>query len=111
MLKESLRKYHSTEIERCGVITVHGEIVEYPNVHPNPRDYFQMEMDQIHDLAASWHTHRGTNFNLSLHDYRTFIHFPTMCHYIISESEVKCYRMDNGLLISDDDYNPLIRDT
>lgn len=109
MLKDNLRKYHNTSCERCGVITEEGTIVELDNLHPDPINFFRMDITNHSGVVATWHTHTGSNFNLSIEDYRTFMAHPDLCHYIVSAFEVQCYRTVNGTLVSDNDYNPLIR--
>lgn len=80
--------------ERCGIVTLDGEIVELSNVHEKPEIGFRMSASEIlthfSDAAATWHTHPGADPNLSEEDYAGFSQWPQLEHHIagIRDGEV-----------------------
>lgn len=93
--------------ELCGVILADGTVKSLPNIHPDPRDNFSMDASDFDDpnIVATWHTHPRTGPNLTVEDYRAFVQFPRLRHYIISATEIWCYRMDGAILVRDDNDN------
>lgn len=92
--------------EVCGVILKDGTVQVRKNLHPEPRDNFAMECEDFDDpnITATFHTHpRGTP-NLTMADYRSFVQFPRLKHFIIGKAEIWCYRMDGDILVLDDNY-------
>lgn len=92
--------------ELCGVIYEDGTVVSLPNIHPNPRDNFAMSVEPLQDpkVIATWHTHPRTSANLSVEDYRAFVQFPRLRHYVVAATEIWCYRMAGDILVLDDNY-------
>lgn len=91
--------------ERCGLILKTGEIVELPNRHPQPWDFFaiaQEDLDRYRlNIDATWHTHPKGTANLSVEDYLLFRDkLPAWFHYIISRDEVRCYYVRDNLVYS-----------
>lgn len=88
--------------ERCGVILEDGTILELDNVHPTPKYAFSMDAAFLNDseVAATWHTHPITGPNLSVDDYRSFKMYPDLKHYIVAASEIWCFAVVNGTLLS-----------
>lgn len=77
--------------ERCGVVTKAGDILEMVNVHPEPVRGFRMDPSEIllhfSDAKATWHTHPGSDPNLSEEDYAGFMQWPALQHIIVGVRE------------------------
>ena len=93
--------------ELCGVVLGDGTIKSVPNIHPDPHDNFAMDATVLDDpeVVATWHTHPRSGANLTVSDYLSFMSYPDLRHYIISASEIWCYRMDNDILVADEHHN------
>lgn len=87
-------------VERCGLVLADGSIIEVENTHPNPTEGFKISArDLMRDPVASWHTHPGASANLSQEDYRGFLQWPHLDHYIIGINGVRKYRIVDGVII------------
>lgn len=93
--------------ERCGVILDDGSILELDNLHPSPTHGFMMPAEALNssNVTATWHTHPTTGPNLSVDDYRAFMAFPLLRHYVVAASEIWCYAVSNDILLCHDDDN------
>lgn len=98
-LKEFLGKIEGQE--RCGIITVTGEILELQNISAKPESEFSMESGPLEhaDTIATWHTHPTSGPNLSVADYRAFRAYPALVHYVVSPSEIWCFGMAGDILV------------
>lgn len=84
--------------ERCGVIKG-GEIVECENLHPSPLLNFALAAEELEGAEATWHTHPISSANLSQADFEAFLQHPSLLHYIVSDQNVWCYSVQNGMVI------------
>lgn len=102
MLQE---KYEAEGPERVGFILSSGEVVEVENVSDDPENAFKVSLEDIiaHEANATgtWHTHPGETSNLSVSDYKSFLNWPTLDHYIVGADGIACYRVMDGDLIRD----------
>lgn len=99
---QKLFEFHSPSgHERCGVILANGDVLEIENVHPNPADGFAMPVEvlNVKEVVATWHTHPRTGPNLSVADYRAFQGFPRLRHYVVAAREIWCYGMAGDILV------------
>jgi proteasome lid subunit RPN8/RPN11 len=77
--------------ERCGLVLKTGRVVEVSNVAENPVTGFRMNPSEVLKFltkkravpVATWHTHPGSDPNLSELDYEGFLRWPEWIHYII----------------------------
>lgn len=104
---ESLLDLWSPFLERCGLVLKDGTTVELPNVHEDPQRGFRIAPEEIlkyePQTAATWHTHPHTGPNLSLADYRCFLNWPELFHYVVGHGKVWCYYVEqNRVLLHDD---------
>jgi proteasome lid subunit RPN8/RPN11 len=79
---------HYGEPECCGIITAEGDVVQLPNIHPEPEKGFHIDpkafLEQLAAGAvATWHTHPGRDPNLSEEDMNGFRAWPSLQHYIV----------------------------
>lgn len=89
-----------SNLEHCGVILKSGEIVELPNNHPNPENFFMIMEEHLlnPEVVATFHTHPKSGPNLSVEDYFAFQGYPELLHYIVSRDEIWCFGTINGIL-------------
>lgn len=98
---QNLEQFLTTDgPERCGVILDTGEVLEIPNVHPDPSDAFAMPVEVLtaSNVVATWHTHPRSGPNLSVADYFAFTSQPRLRHYIVSASGTWSFGMVSGIL-------------
>jgi len=92
--------------ERVGAITETGEIVEVPNIAPEPKDTFDVSVEDLRifddEATATWHTHPNGSSNLSVNDYEAFLNWPHLKHYVIGEEGVRCFVVRNGKVVEDE---------
>lgn len=94
--------------ERCGVLTNHGEVIEMTNIHPEPLRGFRMDPSEIllhfSDAKATWHTHPGSDPNLSEEDYAGFMQWPALGHIIVGFRDnlpkALCFGVEDGVLVT-----------
>lgn len=85
-----------------------GSIVELPNLSPTPNLTFAVEEEAVTSLVtavAMWHTHPKNNVNLSVNDYKVFVSLPKLTHYIVTESRVRSFIVQNGRAYLHDTYS------
>ena len=88
--------------ERVGFVLEGNKIVEVQNVSPEPEEGFLVSEDDIEKwidpggCLAVWHTHPGQSSNLSGEDYRTFMVWRNLKHFIIGNDGVRCFGYDEG---------------
>jgi len=91
--------------ERVGFILETGEIVEVQNICVHSDNGFEVagaDLGKYHDaVAATWHTHPGTNSNLSTNDWYGFRNYPEWLHLIIGTDGVSSYRVEQGRVLAD----------
>lgn len=88
--KELLMSSWQPTLEKCGILKS-SQVVGKPNLSSLPEDNFQFSPGDLDGADASWHTHPSGFGNLSIADYWFFKSWPSMVHFIISETEVRCY--------------------
>lgn len=90
--------------ERVGFI-VDDEIVEVENLHPDPRKYFDVSIEDIEKYEliswAIWHSQPMTTSQLSYEDYAGFVNFPEHKHIVIGSDGLRIYRVKNGAVVKD----------
>lgn len=95
----------SSKKEQCGLILKGNQIVECPNVHPQPELGFEIDPESIirHEekMVGTWHTHPEGNASLSDEDYTCFLNWPHLEHYIIAKEEVSRYYVKEGIVYND----------
>ena len=87
--------------ERCGILLEGDQLIELPNLHPDPYNGFAMESHHLETegIIGTWHTHPATSANLSTEDYRLFIKYPNLKHYIISNVETWSFFVEDDALL------------
>lgn len=103
MSVKALRTYWSDRVERCGFILTNGQVIEVENVANNPETEFEIAESVFNEYAdeikATWHTHTGTNANLSLEDYLTFLAFPEYQHWIVSAKKTVLFGIEENSVV------------
>lgn len=86
--------------ERVGFILKDGNLVEVENIASDPVQGFKVKGEDllkcVSDAKATWHTHPGETFNLSVSDYIAFKSYPKLTHFIIGSNGVREYYVENG---------------
>lgn len=93
--------------ERCGFVTKRGRIIECVNSAENPEEGFRIDpkvvLQNLDKVVATWHTHPKTDPNLSGEDFRCFLSWPNLDHYIIGRRDgeviVLKFVVDDGIVI------------
>lgn len=88
-----------------GFVLKTGEIVEVENVCEKPDEGFDVKGEDLlkyeGQIQASWHTHPGSDSNLSHGDYASFLDYPEWDHYIVGSDGVACYTVtENKVFIA-----------
>lgn len=103
---DKLREFVGGTVERCGFILANGEIVEVPNQSIQAHNSFEVSDEDFlryaDQMVGTWHTHVNGVPNLSLPDYYTFMDFPDMEHWVVSEPATVCFRVREGHLMIDE---------
>lgn len=89
--------------EDCGIITLRGKIKEVENKALDPHLSFEFPEGVLEKAKASWHTHPARDANLSIPDYYFFKSWPSLVHFIVYRSEVRCYTAVDGRVYSIDE--------
>lgn len=91
--------------EKCGVILKDGTVVPTHNLHHKPQEGFVVDPIALlryeDDLWGTWHTHPKANSNLSSEDYQGFLQWPELKHFIIGVDGIRCYVVEDGLIIEE----------
>lgn len=102
-MKKLEKFYNETGPERCGYIRKGGKVIEVTNHCNEPEEGFEFGADDILSMLnegiATWHTHPGQSSNLSAQDYEGFLNFPDLKHYIVGNDGVRCYHVEDGLIL------------
>lgn len=87
-------------------------MVEVKNISPDPETSFEMDPEEAlpyfvdGTVAATWHTHPGSDPALSGEDYETFRAWPDLKHTIIGHRDgtvaVLTYEVEDGLVLACD---------
>ena len=93
--------------ERCGIITHDDEVLELSNVAAEPSVGFRFDpwdiATQFPFAKATWHTHPGTDPNLSEEDYAGFSQWPELLHGIVGlrkgEATTLWFGTEDGVLV------------
>jgi proteasome lid subunit RPN8/RPN11 len=90
--------------ERVGFILSDGNVIECPNIAPDPETSFKVDPKVVrlwaNDAAATWHTHPGGSSNLSTDDLECFIGWgPDMKHVIVGKDDMAVYYFEDGELL------------
>ena len=89
--------------ERCGFVGLEDEILECKNICHEPANGFDFSGEDLlryeDQVKASWHTHTGTNCNLTSDDRASFLNYPSLSHYIVGSDGVACYVVEGGQVI------------
>lgn len=89
--------------ERCGFVLSDSTLLEVENTHPTPQTHFKIDVPVPEDAVATWHTHPEGTSNLSVEDYRCFLRYDSLNHYILGRNgAISRYYVDSGLLLRDD---------
>ena len=84
-------KFWSPFSERCGFILKDGTLVEVPNIHQEPSNFFTIDSEEIKkhldQIECFWHSHLDDNLNLSLDDYLSFLAYPDQRHRIYNSKD------------------------
>lgn len=103
---DALLARHKPGKERCGFVLDNGEIVEVPNVASEPENAFAIDASDIvkweGQAVATWHTHPRESSNLSNEDYRGFLNYPNLRHYIVGTDGVSSYTVKSGIILRDE---------
>lgn len=94
--------------ERLGVFR-NGELFETVNQAEDPEKFFEFLEEDLEGAEATWHTHPQSNANLSIEDFWFFKSWSNLVHFIVSNTEVRCYLVFKGLVYSvdaEEDYPP-----
>lgn len=90
-----------------GLILNTHKIIELDNICDIPTEGFQVRVEDLlpfeDDMIATWHTHPNQDSNLSVNDYRTFLNYPDLRHYIVGTDGVAEYTVENGKVMRCDD--------
>lgn len=94
--------------ERCGIITKAGEVLELANIAENPVVGFRFDPSEIlehfESAKATWHTHPGSDPNLSEADYAGFTQWPDLDHLIVGlrdgQPTVSRYQVVSGVVVN-----------
>ena len=102
---QALFNYYEGEEERCGVV-VNGEIIELVNIHPEPKEGFEIDpsdiLRYITDMEAVWHTHPGASSVLSGVDKSYMEMWPDVKHFVVGEDGITEYKVENGVVLNAD---------
>ncbi|BAQ50282.1 hypothetical protein [Methylobacterium aquaticum] len=89
--------------ERCGFVLPDGSVVEVQNICHEPADGFDIAAEDLlkyeDNAIASWHTHTGTDCNLTRDDLASFLNYPHLHHYIVGSDGVACYAVEQGRVV------------
>lgn len=104
-MRDLLNDFYSPDgPERCGFILDDGSVVEVDNVASDPNLGFDIEVEDLltfeHRAVASWHTHPGSDSNLSEADASGFLNWPSLQHYIIGSDGIRCYHVEHGRILN-----------
>ena len=104
ILSTLLKLFDKDELEeKCGIILRDGTVLPSNNLHPNPELGFVVDPQDLvryeDTLWGTWHTHPGNTANLSQEDYFGFLHWPNLTHFIIGLDGVRCFIVEDGLII------------
>jgi proteasome lid subunit RPN8/RPN11 len=96
--------------ERCGLILDDGSTIEIENVAEDKTDSYDMNPEEVLPhleagrVRGTWHTHPGSDPNLSGDDYLGFLGYPDLEHSIIGirdgEVTVTRWRVQDGLVVA-----------
>jgi proteasome lid subunit RPN8/RPN11 len=93
-------------LERCGVVTKRGKIIECENIAEDKEKGFEIPPEEMlkyeGKIKATWHTHPQGLANLSEKDYYGFSMWPDLKHYIIGTDGVRGYVLKDGLIYNED---------
>lgn len=104
---ETLLQPNDTE-ERCGLLLTDDTVVEIKNVSNNPVIGYLMDPKEVlpyltdEKIKGTWHTHPDGPADLSGEDLKGFLAWPHLIHYVIGKDGVKCYRVENGVVLKCD---------
>lgn len=85
------------DFELCGVIRK-GKLVVCENIHEDPSNNFQFLIEDLEDMEATWHTHTRESANLSIADYRLYLAWPKVPHFITYRDVVRTYVVETGVV-------------
>lgn len=104
--KTLLLDYWNPTVERCGIVTADGEIIELQNTHPDPTAGFRMGHPENAVTVATWHTHPDGSANLSVLDYRLFLRYTKMNHFVVGRGTLAQFYVHDGrvFIYEEDDY-------
>ena len=101
-----LKKYNQFGNERIGFVLADGTLVDIKNKHSSPdegasassTDLFKYMFSGEFEVIATWHTHPSKPCNLSGEDYRGFLAYPDIAHYIIGEDGLAKFIVEDGVV-------------
>jgi proteasome lid subunit RPN8/RPN11 len=104
---ETLLKPTDTE-ERCGLLLAGNSLVEVKNIANDPVMGYLMDPEEVLPyltnsmIVGTWHTHPNGSAQLSGEDFKGFLAWPQLVHYVIGRDGVKCYKVENGAVLECD---------
>ena len=107
-ISKQLQNFWEPGVERCGLVLDNLTIEEKSNHSKTPERSFAFDLvDLMLSSVGTWHTHPTTSANLSIDDYRFFECWPNKLHWIVSQGEVWCYLVKDGIVycVDEEDYS------
>lgn len=99
-----LFEFYDGKQERCGFVLKSGQIIELPNIHPEPENGFEIDAADIlrysDDIAVIWHTHPDSASILSGEDLLCMEAWPQVAHMIIGNDGISTYQVEAGVVLN-----------
>lgn len=93
----------SDEPERGGLLVGEAELIELPNIHPEPANGYMPDtalvLPWIERATGTWHTHPGRTATPSAQDVQSFAGWPDWVHVIVGTDGVRQFRTKNGMAV------------
>jgi proteasome lid subunit RPN8/RPN11 len=99
--------------ERVGIIRRDFSLVEFENIHEKPEDHFRIKGADVlqledEDTYATWHTHPDDDSNLSAEDYRCFLDWPQLAHFVIGTDGITRYGIVEDAIVKENHFTWLL---
>lgn len=100
---KDLFDYYEGDEERCGFV-IEDAIFELPNVHPEPKEGFEIDPAEIvrysDQIEAIWHTHPNGSSVLSGADKSYMLMWPHVSHFVVGEDGISEYKVEDGTVLN-----------